>query len=195
MAGSSLIWAAVFAISMWINLGFRVVKMTQRVEESVEDDIYIGEAWTDEGNVTELAAEESSSCSTLTAGCMLRLVNAERRKHGVNKVMRGENKLNRAAQVFAAEFAAYKNKGHSGANGSTPSSRAKEQGCKGGARENIAGNARDPKDLVRAWMNSDVHRANILCANCHQFGYAMKERTSGHMKGKYVHVAMFSSNC
>jgi uncharacterized protein YkwD len=55
---------------------------------------------------------------------------------------------------------------HTGLDGSTFRSRAREVGYRNAAGENIAWGFSSPQDVVRSWMSSPGHRANIVdCEN------------------------------
>jgi uncharacterized protein YkwD len=55
---------------------------------------------------------------------------------------------------------------HTGSNGSTFVTRAVRSGYSQASAENIAWGYRIANDVVTAWMNSTVHRTNLLnCAN------------------------------
>ncbi|WP_025273896.1 CAP domain-containing protein [Haloglycomyces albus] len=53
---------------------------------------------------------------------------------------------------------------HTSQDGRSPSDRAAAAGHQGGVGENIAAGQQTAEEVMRAWMNSDGHRANIL--NC-----------------------------
>ena len=91
------------------------------------------------------------------------LVNVERAKVGLPALTMSED-LNKAAQIRAKETV--QSFSHTRPNGSSFSSVLKENGISyRGAGENIAWGQRTPEAVVKAWMNSEGHRANILNKN------------------------------
>ena len=91
------------------------------------------------------------------------LVNIERAKVGLPTLTMSED-LNKAAQIRAKETV--QSFSHTRPNGSSFSSVLKENGISyRGAGENIAWGQRTPEAVVKAWMNSEGHRANILNKN------------------------------
>ena len=91
------------------------------------------------------------------------LVNVERAKAGLPALTMSED-LNKAAQIRAKETV--QSFSHTRPNGSSFSSVLKENGISyRGAGENIAWGQRTPEAVVKAWMNSEGHRANILNKN------------------------------
>lgn len=96
------------------------------------------------------------------------LVNTERAKVNLPTLTMSED-LNRAAQIRAKETV--QSFSHTRPNGSSFSSVLKENGISyRGAGENIAWGQRTPEAVVKAWMNSDGHRANILNKNYTSIG-------------------------
>ena len=105
------------------------------------------------------AAEASTLC----------LVNNERIKQGLAPLA-ASARLDAAAAAHSADMAASHYFSHQSPAGSTVVSRIGQSGYLAGARgwsigENIAwgtGTLATPDSIVRAWMNSPGHRANIL---------------------------------
>ena len=97
-------------------------------------------------------------------GQVLSLVNAERDKAGCNAV-RSNSALNRAAQGHSADMAAQDYFSHTSKDGRTFSQRIRAAGYSGGTLgENIAAGQSTASAVMRSWMASSGHRANIL--NC-----------------------------
>lgn len=94
---------------------------------------------------------------------VLRLVNAERAKVGCQAV-RPSPALDRLAGAFSADMANRAFFDHTDPDGDTPWDRAEQAGVSGLGGENIARGQVDAAAVMKAWMNSDGHRANIL--NC-----------------------------
>lgn len=91
---------------------------------------------------------------------VVNLVNIERAKEGLAPLTIDEN-VQAAAQVRAVECE--QSFSHTRPNGSSFASALKEQGVSyKRSGENIAWGQRSPEEVVKAWMNSAGHRANIM---------------------------------
>lgn len=88
---------------------------------------------------------------------VLDLVNEIRTGRGLHPLRRGD-RVTRAARARARHIADVERLAH---DGWTSALEAVGLGDRA-AGENIAMGYRDPEDVVRAWMNSPGHRANIL---------------------------------
>ncbi|WHT20331.1 CAP domain-containing protein [Crossiella sp. CA-258035] len=91
------------------------------------------------------------------------LVDAERAKAGC-AALRWDDRLATAARKHSADMAAKNYFAHESQDGRSPSDRVKAEGYPGGAGENIAAGQNSPEAVMKSWMNSPGHRANIL--NC-----------------------------
>ena len=92
------------------------------------------------------------------------LVNAERDKAGCGPV-RSNSALQRAAQGHSVDMAAEDYFSHTGTDGRTFADRIRAAGYTGGTiGENIAAGQATASAVMRSWMGSAGHRANIL--NC-----------------------------
>ncbi|MFI6346365.1 CAP domain-containing protein [Streptomyces sp. NPDC050560] len=111
---------------------------------------------------------------------VIKLTNAERTKAGCPK-LKSNAALGKAARRHSADMANHDFVGHNGSGGSTLVSRAQAAGYTGwrALAENVAGGQQTPKAVVKGWMNSPGHRANILnCSLKHiGVGYAKKSGT------------------
>ncbi len=97
------------------------------------------------------------------ASQVVALVNAERTKQGLS-ALTIDTKVQQAALVRAKESA--QSFSHTRPNGSSFSTALTEAGVSyRTAGENIAYGQSTPQQVMNAWMNSSVHRANILNAN------------------------------
>ena len=93
---------------------------------------------------------------------VLQLTNAERAQAGLRSLQLNVL-LSRAAQRHSESMAYQDFFGHTGADGSSPFERIRNEGYRySAAAENVAAGQSTPEDVVRSWMNSDGHRANIL---------------------------------
>jgi uncharacterized protein YkwD len=91
------------------------------------------------------------------------IVNQERARAGCGAVHTDE-RLRTAARGHSADMAANNYFSHTGQDGRSPWDRARQAGYEQASGENIAFGQRTPADVMAAWMNSPLHRANIL--NC-----------------------------
>ncbi|MEU2715073.1 CAP domain-containing protein [Streptomyces sp. NPDC007205] len=94
---------------------------------------------------------------------VLRLVNQERAKVGCSPLA-ANSSLTRLAETFSDDMAARDFFDHTDPNGKTPWDRAAAAGVTDLGGENIARGQADAAAVMKAWMNSPGHRANIL--NC-----------------------------
>jgi len=135
--------------------------------------------------VTVLAATLAPQASAATVQeDVIALTNAERAK--VNcPALKSNAALNTAAQRHSADMAAKNFMGHTGSDGSNFVTRIERAGYTRWTRaaENVAAGQQNAAAVVRSWMNSSGHRANIL--NCALrdigVGYAYRQGTTyGH---------------
>ncbi len=115
----------------------------------------------------------SSASSGLCAGAdnvdtaafateVIRLVNVERAKVGAAPVT-AQSQLTQAAQRHAIDMGCNGLLSHTGTDGTSPFDRIDQSGYQWStAGENVAAGFATPAEVMTAWMNSDVHRANIL---------------------------------
>lgn len=99
---------------------------------------------------------------------VVRLVNVEREKAGLNPLT-ADSTIQKAAYVRSMEQKQLFS--HTRPNGSSCFTALDEEGVSyRGAGENIAMGQKTPADVMKAWMNSDGHRANILNKNFTHIG-------------------------
>lgn len=128
-----------------------------------------------------IAARLAFHASILPEETMLRLLNAERKKHGLQE-LRLQSALTSAAQGHADDMQKRKYFSHENPEGLSPSDRAKQAGyvpptCRGCrwefiVAENIARGQKTVESVVRAWLQSAGHRRNILNPKLRDFGAA-----------------------
>ncbi|MFJ9578131.1 CAP domain-containing protein [Streptomyces sp. NPDC101191] len=94
---------------------------------------------------------------------VVRLVNLERAKVGCVAI-RSDSGLASLAGAFSADMAARNFFDHTDPDGASPWDRATKAGISGLGGENIARGQVDAAAVMKSWMASDGHRANIL--NC-----------------------------
>lgn len=101
---------------------------------------------------------------------VIRLVNAERAKYGLN-ALQANWELSRVARYKSQDMADNHYFSHTSPTYGTPFQMMKAFGLSyRTAGENIAYGQRTPQAVVNAWMNSSGHRANILNASYTQIG-------------------------
>lgn len=101
---------------------------------------------------------------------VVELVNAERAKEGLAPLTIDE-KIADAAAIRAREIP--RNFSHTRPDGTSFSTALKEAGAVyRRAGENIAWGQKTPAEVVKAWMNSTGHRANIMSKNYSRIGVA-----------------------
>jgi uncharacterized protein YkwD len=96
---------------------------------------------------------------------VIRLVNVERGEAGCGAV-KLNTKLRTAMRLHVQELGTHGDLyiSHVSDDGRSFVDRAKAQGYNDPGGENVARGQRDAADVMKSWMNSDGHRANIL--NC-----------------------------
>lgn len=109
-------------------------------------------------------ASRSSPAKTTFQSQVVKLTNKERAKGGC-KALKSNSALKSAAQKHSADMAKKDYFSHTGKDGRSPFDRMTDAGyAYAAAAENIAAGQRTPADVVKGWMNSAGHKANIL--NC-----------------------------
>ncbi|MFD8837578.1 CAP domain-containing protein [Streptomyces griseofuscus] len=100
---------------------------------------------------------------------VLKLVNDERAKAGCS-ALSANSALTNLAESFSDDMAARGFFSDTDPDGKSPWDRAKAAGVTGLGAENIARGPADPAAVVKAWMASPEHRANILNCDFHTLG-------------------------
>lgn len=125
---------------------------------------------------TTAATSPSSSAESADRGqAILRLVNQERAKKGLSALIL-DNTVSQAAQIRAYEIIV--NFSHTRPDGTSCFTALDEVGIvssKVRRAENIASGQRSPEEVMKSWMNSDGHRANILNPNMKKLGVGYAE--------------------
>ncbi|MCP9953043.1 CAP domain-containing protein [Actinomadura madurae] len=109
------------------------------------------------------SAGGSTGGSSSTETAVVTLTNAERAKNGC-KALRIDQRLVVAARKHSADMAANNYFDHTSRNGDSPWKRMEDAGYPSPGAENIAKGYPTAAAVVKGWMNSPGHRANIL--NC-----------------------------
>ncbi|RPK87492.1 MULTISPECIES: sigma-70 family RNA polymerase sigma factor [Streptomyces] len=114
-----------------------------------------------------------------TAGQVTELVNAERAKQGCGPVTVNDQ-LNTAAQRHSADMEANDYFSHTSQDGRDPGARITAAGYRWSTYgENIAKGQRTPADVMRSWMDSPGHRANILNCSFKEIGVGKQDSGGG----------------
>jgi len=124
------------------------------------------EAQRSEPSATKSSARKASRSSGKTSfqSQVVKLTNRERAKAGC-KALKSNTALKTAAQKHSADMAKKDYFSHTGKDGRSPFDRMTDAGYAfSAAAENIAAGQRTPADVVKGWMNSAGHKANII--NC-----------------------------
>ncbi|GAB3274138.1 CAP domain-containing protein [Kineosporia babensis] len=96
---------------------------------------------------------------------VLELTNAERKKAGCNVALTANAALTKSAQGHAEDMLKNNYFSHDSQDGTSPFERMTAAGYTwAGAAENIAAGQSSPEAVMKGWMNSAGHKANIL--NC-----------------------------
>jgi uncharacterized protein YkwD len=138
------------------------------------------------GGATRSATPQGGGRATVASGGfkgrLLRLQNAERRRHGLHR-LRMSRALNRAARRHARDMVRHHYFGHFSRRGRSVVDRVAStrygRGRRFAAQENLYwwSRGRSARSVVNAWMGSAVHRANVLHGGMHQFGIAVVRRS------------------
>ena len=122
---------------------------------------------------------------------MLRLQNTERRRHGLRRLAVSRS-LNRTARRHARDMVRRHYFGHVSLGGRDVVDRVASTGY--GRRRGFAvqenlywwSPQRSARTVVRAWMSSAVHRANLLNGRWRQFGVGVMMRSPNGRRGVTV---------
>ncbi|WP_433464686.1 CAP domain-containing protein [Spirillospora sp. CA-128828] len=116
--------------------------------------------------------------STSTEAAVVSLTNAERAKNGC-KALRIDQRLVVAARKHSADMAANDYFDHASRNGDSPWKRMEDAGYSSPGAENIAKGYPTASAVVKGWMNSPGHRANILNCGLRAIGVGMASGPGG----------------
>ncbi len=116
------------------------------------------------------SATPAPSASPTFAEQVFTLTNAYRLANGAEPLLLN-SELNAAAQAFAESMATLQFFDHTAPDGSTPGDRMAAAGYNGWTwGENIAYGYNTPDQVMKGWINSSGHRANILSKNYKDIG-------------------------
>lgn len=170
----------------WIAVRNRTTVDSIKILNRMQDDnLYVGDKLTIPGTVTVTgytAAPAPQPQQPPTGGSVsaeayqiLQLVNAERAKAGVTPLTLSPE-LSRVAQEKARDMADNDYFSHTSPTYGSPFDMIRQFGISYSyAGENIAKGYTSPQAVMRGWMNSSGHRANILNPNYTQIGVGVKD--------------------
>jgi uncharacterized protein YkwD len=154
----------------------------------------VGLLWTKIGVRAPLSMAAEPVCAyendDSVEAALLRMINAVRRERKLAELQAAE-RLNAAARAHSQDMACVNFVEHYGSDGSTWGTRIKAQGVKfRSAYENIfAGNPQfgvTAEYVFNWWMNSQVHRDNILNPKARQIGIGYIYYSGSEYKGYYT---------
>ncbi|MBD8078738.1 CAP domain-containing protein [Cellulosimicrobium arenosum] len=108
------------------------------------------------------------------AAAVVELTNAERAAAGCGPLAVDE-RLTAAARLHSEDMVERDYFDHTSLDGRSPWDRAKAQGYADPSGENIAAGQRTAEEVVRAWMDSPGHRANILHCGFQDLGVGYQD--------------------
>jgi uncharacterized protein YkwD len=136
------------------------------------------------GGVVALTATTALAAPAQAAGFpdeVVRLTNVERQVNGCADFVVHKS-LTAAAQAHSQDMADHNFMGHNGSNGSSPWDRIIAAGYTKwtGLAENVAAGYQTPEAVVKGWMASPGHRANIVNCKLKEIGvgYAVNPNTT-----------------
>jgi len=113
-----------------------------------------------------------------TEAKVVQLVNAERAKAGL-KPLASNWELARVAKIKAQDMTDKKYFSHTSPTYGDPFKMMKDFGIKyTAAGENIAQGQKTPEEVMKAWMNSSGHKANIMSSTYNQIGVGYDARSN-----------------
>jgi uncharacterized protein YkwD len=129
-----------------------------------------------------VAAAPTKSGGTGTAvaaeSAAVRLTNAQRAAHGCS-ALRVDTRLRTAARLHSADMRARGYFDHNTPDGTDPWERIKAAGYTTPGAENIAKGYATAEAVVKGWMNSPGHRANILNCSLKAVGIGVEYGSGG----------------
>lgn len=164
LAGAAIVCLAISALSLL-------------APSAPNDRLGVGQAVARAGGCSYSAARPARVPVGYMQRAVFCLVNSARRRHNL-RPYRPSRKLARAARRHSHSMVVHDYFSHNGPRGSSPGDRIARTGYFDGARrwswgENIAaGKRRDgsPREVLRAWMHSPVHRSVILSPTFREMG-------------------------
>jgi len=130
------------------------------------------------GGSTPSGPPDAPEGASTSEAQVLAIVNDERTDAGCGPV-RSDAALRDLARAHSADMKARGYFDHNTPEGVTPWTRAERAGVTGLGAENIARGQKSAESVMRAWMNSPGHRANILDCTLTRLGVGVEEGDQG----------------
>jgi uncharacterized protein YkwD len=130
------------------------------------------------------------------ASAVVCLMNAERKKLGL-KPLKVNRKLTKSAKAHTNDMLSKKYYNHQRPGGPTLGSRIRKARYRGGAGENLglaSSTLATPAAMMKAWMGSPMHKANILQRRFRAVGVYVQARDPlGRMRGAAIYTVNFGT--
>lgn len=178
-AGALLIPTGALAASYTVQSGDTMWKIASKNQTGVQELIDANKSLKNPnliypGQVLTIPTKTSQS----TELKVVQLVNAERAKAGL-KPLTNNWELQRVALYKAKDMTDKKYFSHTSPTYGDPFKMMRDFGIKyTAAGENIAQGQRTPEEVMKAWMNSSGHRANIMSSSYNQIGVGYDARSN-----------------
>ncbi|MEG2380263.1 MAG: stalk domain-containing protein, partial [Oscillospiraceae bacterium] len=158
----------------------RTLIPVRAVAESFDCDV----SWNEDIRVVEIIRNDASSVNNPFAELardVLYYTNVEREKQGLD-ALTWDDDVAKVAQAYSENMATNYFLAHEGTDGSTPVSRIKDAGISYKALgENVGMGTETAKDIVKEWMNSEGHKANILNPDYTHLGVGVSRGDNGYL--------------
>lgn len=158
----------------------RTLIPVRAIAESFDCDVL----WHGDIKLVEITRGNASSVNNPYAELardVLYYTNEERAKHGLT-ALTWEDDVAKVAQKYSEYMAKNNFLAHEGIDGSTPKTRIDDGEIKyTSLGENIGMGTEHAKDIVRAWMESEGHRANILRPEYTHLGVGVARGDNGYL--------------
>ena len=173
------------AMDQWMNLDFARERILNADATTMSVGHYEGGAYNNYW-VLIFSYPENSYTSDYRQE-VLDLVNVERAKYGLQPLVMGDANLTAAAQKRAEEIATVNS--HTRPDGTKCFTVLNEYGVKDAPTgENAAWGNVSPKEVVKAWMNSEGHRANILDPEARKMGVGYYYNSSSAWGHQWIQI-------
>ncbi|MEV5569391.1 CAP domain-containing protein [Spirillospora sp. NPDC052269] len=130
------------------------------------------------GNGGSGSGSGGGGSATASEAAVFQLTNKQRAKAGCSP-LRLDARLTRAARLHSQDMAAHNYFSHDSQNGDSPWDRIARQGYSQPGAENIAKGYSDAASVMKGWMNSPGHRANILNCGLKALGVGRADGSGG----------------
>ena len=173
------------AMDQWMNLDFARERILNADATTMSVGHYEGGAYNNYW-VLIFSYPENSHTDDFRQE-VLNLVNVERAKYGLQPLVMGDANLTAAAQKRAEEIATVNS--HTRPDGTKCFTVLNEYGVKDAPTgENAAWGSVSPKEVVKAWMNSEGHRANILDPEARKMGVGYYYNSSSAWGHQWIQI-------